>query len=47
MDLHDLSEELPTGWQTIMEVAARTFAAHETLFAARERLKTLEKGVEQ
>ncbi len=44
MDLHDLSEELPTGWQTILEVAGKTYDAHEKLFAARERLKTLEKG---
>jgi hypothetical protein len=44
MDLHDLSEELPTGWQTILEVAQRTYDVHQTLFAARERLKTLEKG---
>lgn len=44
MDLHDLSEELPTGWQTIMDVAKTAYDAHEKLIAARERLKTLEKG---
>ena len=38
MDLHDLSEDLPTGWERIMEVATKTYAAHEALLAARQQL---------
>ena len=39
MDLHDLSEDLPTGWQRIPEVAARTHDLYADLTAAREELK--------
>ncbi|MDP2785141.1 MAG: CCE_0567 family metalloprotein [Sulfurimicrobium sp.] len=39
MDLHDLSEDLPTGWENIPEVAKRTFDAYQALSAARARLK--------
>lgn len=35
MDLHDLSEELPTHWERIMEVAQRAFDAHRALTEAR------------
>ena len=42
MDLHDLSEELPIGWQRIMDVAERTQEAYRKLHDARERLKALE-----
>lgn len=35
MDLHDLSEELPTNWERIMEVAQRAFDAHRALTEAR------------
>ncbi|PKO91257.1 MAG: hypothetical protein CVU15_10345 [Betaproteobacteria bacterium HGW-Betaproteobacteria-1] len=38
MDLHDLSEDLPTGWEKIPEIAARTFKAYEQLTDARQRL---------
>ena len=38
MDLHDLSEDLPTGWERIPEVAARTHQAYEKLTAARQKL---------
>jgi hypothetical protein len=38
MDLHDLSEELPTNWQTIMDVAQVAFEAHAALVRAREAL---------
>ncbi len=38
MDLHDLSEDLPTGWERIPEVADRAFKAYEQLTAARKRL---------
>ena len=34
MDLHDLSEDLPTGWEKILDVA-RT--AHAALVAARQQ----------
>lgn len=38
MDLHDLSEELPTNWQKILEVAQTAYDAHATLMAARKAL---------
>jgi hypothetical protein len=38
MDLHDLSEELPTHWQKILEVAQAAFDAHRALAEARARL---------
>jgi hypothetical protein len=38
MDLHDLSEELPVGWERIPEVAAKTHQAYEKLTAARQKL---------
>ncbi len=38
MDLHDLSEDLPTGWERIMEVAEKTYAAHLALTEARKLL---------
>lgn len=37
MDLHDLSEELPTNWERIMEVAQRCHDAHAALMAARQQ----------
>ena len=42
MDLHDLAEELPLGWQTIMDVAARAEDAYRRLEDARSHLKSLE-----
>ena len=36
MDLHDLSEELPTDWEKIPEVAQRCHEAHAMLMAARK-----------
>lgn len=42
MDLHDLSEELPINWETILDVAQRTHAAFEELEKKRALLKTLE-----
>jgi hypothetical protein len=36
MDLHDLSEELPTDWEKIPAVAQRAFDAHSALMAARQ-----------
>lgn len=38
MDLHDLSEELPTNWERIPEVARIAFEAHAALVEARKRL---------
>lgn len=38
MDLHDLSEELPTNWERILEVAQAAYTAHEALMAARKAL---------
>jgi hypothetical protein len=38
MDLHDLSEELPTNWQRILEVAQVAYDAHAALVEARARL---------
>ena len=42
MDLHDLSEELPQRWQTIPDVARRTYEAFSELEAKREALKRME-----
>ncbi|KAF0118822.1 MAG: hypothetical protein FD149_429 [Rhodospirillaceae bacterium] len=39
MDLHDLAEELPVGWEHIPDVAAATHTAFRDLAAARARLK--------
>ena len=38
MDLHDLSEDLPTGWERIPEVAKVAFDTHLALIDARKRL---------
>ena len=38
MDLHDLSEELPTNWEKILDVARTAHDAHEKLMAARKAL---------
>lgn len=37
MDLHDLSEDLPTGWERIMEIAQRTHDAYAQLAEARRQ----------
>jgi hypothetical protein len=44
MDLHDLSEELPQNWQTILEVAQRTHDAFAALEQKREELKQVESA---
>ena len=36
MDLHDLSEELPTNWEKIPEVARRCHESHAALMEARK-----------
>lgn len=40
MDLHDLAEDLPVGWEKIPEVAERAFQGYKTLTEARSRLAT-------
>jgi hypothetical protein len=42
MDLHDLSEDLPTGWDRIPEVARIAHEAHAALMDARRRLAALQ-----
>lgn len=42
MDLHDLSEELPVNWQSIISVAQRTHEAFAALEEKRGALKALE-----
>jgi hypothetical protein len=44
MDLHDLSEELPLQWQTIIGVAQRAYHAFEELEQKRAALKSLESA---
>ena len=41
MDLHDLSEELPTNWQNILTVAQETYDAFKLLTEKRAELKAL------
>jgi hypothetical protein len=36
MELHDLSEELPTGWDQILEVAKKAYDAYQALDAAKK-----------
>jgi len=40
MDLHDLAEDLPVGWERIPDVAERAFQAYKTLNDARLRVAT-------
>jgi hypothetical protein len=42
MDLHDLSEELPTNWERIPEVAKGAYEAHVALVEARKRLAAMQ-----
>jgi hypothetical protein len=39
MDLHDLSEELPQGWERIPEIAQQTYEAYAKLAEAKDALK--------
>lgn len=39
MDLHDLSEELPVNWRSIMEVAKRAYDAYEQLETLRAQAR--------
>ena len=38
MDLHDLAENLPLGWEKIPALAEKTFAAYQQLTEARNKL---------
>ena len=42
MNLHDLAEELPIGWEKIREVADQAFEAYRGLMEARARLAASE-----
>jgi hypothetical protein len=44
MNLHDLSEELPLQWQTILTVAQRAYDAYAELEQKRAALKSLESA---
>ncbi|MEY2334040.1 CCE_0567 family metalloprotein [Acidithiobacillus ferrianus] len=44
MDLHDLAEDLPVGWENILDLANRTYAAYRDLMAARARLASFPGG---
>jgi len=46
LDLHDLSEELPNGWEQIMQVAERTYKKYAELAAARQQLAEMEKSAD-
>ncbi|WP_142847673.1 CCE_0567 family metalloprotein [Telmatospirillum sp. J64-1] len=45
MDLHDLSEDLPAGWEKIMVVAQATYDTYAQLSEARARLKAAEENI--
>jgi hypothetical protein len=42
MDLHDLSEELPQNWQTILTIAQKTYDAFAVLDRKRGELEQLQ-----
>ncbi len=44
MDLHDLSEDLPVNWTSIMSVAQKAHDAFAELERKREEMKALEKA---
>lgn len=46
MDLHDLSEELPQNWQSILDVAKAAYDAFALLDTTRAELKKLEGQLE-
>jgi len=43
MDLHDLAEGLPTDYETLMEVAAQTYAIFRQIDDLKKQLKVLEQ----
>ena len=44
LDLHDLAEDLPNGWEQIMQVAERTYKKYADLAAAKQQLAEIEKS---
>ena len=44
MNLHDLSEDLPTGWENILKVAQETYDTFKALDDARKELAALQAG---
>lgn len=44
MNLHDLSEDLPTGWENILKVAQETYDTFKSLDDARKQLAALQAG---
>lgn len=42
LDLHDLTEDLPLGWETIPDVAARCHQAYLELSQAKDELAALD-----
>jgi hypothetical protein len=44
LDLHDLSEDLPNGWEQIMQVAERTYRKYSDVAAAKQQLAEIEKS---
>lgn len=44
MDLHDLSEELPINWTSIMVVAQKAYDVHAELERKHRELKALENA---
>jgi hypothetical protein len=44
MDLHDLSEDLPIGWENILSVAQTAHDAYSELTGKRAALKLAEGG---
>jgi len=44
LDLHDLTEDLPNGWEQILPVAERTYKKYAELMAAKQQLAEMEKS---
>ena len=44
LDLHDLTEDLPNGWEQILPVAERTYKKYAELMAAKQQLAEIEKS---
>lgn len=42
MDLHDLAEGLPTGYETLIQVAQTTYDMYEQLDIMKQQLKQME-----
>jgi len=47
MDLHDLSEDLPRGWELIPKIAGDAFKAFGDLQAKRAELEATERAAEE